>query len=119
MYKVAADPARNRLELLVGGRISLAELIEVRDAVAAELQRLKPGYLAAIDLRSMQVLMPDQTEVLAEVQAVLMRAEPARIGTLVASSTLELQINRIGTRTTISQVAHRFTDEAEWRAYVS
>jgi hypothetical protein len=118
MYKVNYDPARNRFELVIEGRLTPEQVKDVSAKILATLEDVRPGFVAAIDIHTMAVGLPGDLEAIAAVQSRLAAAQAAKIGTYVSAGLVAGQVSRVGHGTGIDSVVRRFTDGAEWREYV-
>jgi len=117
-YKVNADVARNRFELMIDGRLTPEQVAASQSDCLAGIAKMRPGFVAAINLGTMAVALPSDLAGLAHVQAALVAARPSKIGTLVAAGIGQAQLERVRKTANVDDVARRFTDEKEWRAFV-
>jgi hypothetical protein len=117
-YKVTADVARNRLEVMIDGRPTAEEVAAGQRDCLAGIAKMRPGFVAAINLGTMSVALQSDLAGLALVQAALVAARPGKLGTLVAAGIGKAQIERVGKASGVDETVRRFTDEKEWRAFV-
>jgi hypothetical protein len=118
MYAVRADLGGNRFEMTVAGRLTPEQVNKLAQEALGVLDKLRPGFVAAIDISEMGVALSSDLEFLSAVQARLVQARPARIGTLVGSALVQMQVERVGRTVGVNDLARRFSDREAWREYV-
>lgn len=118
MYQIKADPARQKFYLTIHGKIEAADAPQIIAQTRQALAKLKPHYTAAIDLEGLTVINPVLNDLLKEMQNILIQAQPGKIGTLLNSSVLKLQISTIGQQTGINRIAQRFDNKTEWEKFL-
>ncbi len=119
MVSVKADPARNRLDLVVAQPYSMDEASRVPEMLKQESAKLQPGWIAAIDLSRAGILDQDNTHLTRGAQEALKALGCGRIATLMAGAVQHLQIKRLAAEVGSDSLAQRFTDRAEWEAFLA
>jgi len=117
MYSVKADVLKNRLEITIAGRLTPEQVAKVGEESTAALAKLRPGFVAAIDLSEQGVALPEDIPILHAFQTKLVAAAPGRVGTL-ATGIVGSQVARVGKDLHADSILRRFTDRDEWKAYV-
>ncbi len=118
MHQVKADPSRQILHLTITSKIEISDAPKILAQLRQEIVKLKPGYVAAIDLRGLTVINPELGNSLQEFQNILVAGQPKKVGTLLSSAVLKMQINQSGQKTGINPNAQRFDNEAEWKKFL-
>jgi hypothetical protein len=118
MESIRADSQNNRLIVTVSGRPTADGLTELARRTAAEVAKLQRGYVVAIDVRDMAVVDQETTAGIAACQKVWLGGGPSKVGTLVGSAVLMLQLTRQGKHSDSDDITERFSDEAAWHAYL-
>ena len=118
MHQVKADPSRQILYLTITSKIEPEDAPQIITRLKQEITKLKPGYMAAIDLRGLTVINPNLNNALLELQKILVAGQPEKISTLLSSAVLKMQINQAGHKSGINLNAQRFDDEAAWKQFL-
>ena len=118
MHSIKADPIRQRLLMSVSGRPTNDEIEKLTAETMAEVGKLRPGYVVAIDLRGMAVLDQESAIGIARVQKVMISGSPSKVGTLVDNQILMLQLSRQGKAADSNRLTERFMDEPAWHQFL-
>jgi hypothetical protein len=119
MYRVEADPARRRMEIVCDQALTRDDFHQLIARVELEAGRLDPGWVAAVDFRGMWVTDPFINEEFQRLQDVLLAARAGKIGTLLDSDPLKMRLWQSGTQTRSNEVTRRFHDPAQWEQFLS
>jgi hypothetical protein len=119
MYRVEADPARRRMEIVCDQALTRDDFHRLIARVELEAGRLDPGWVAAVDFRGMWVTDPFINEEFQRLQDVLLAARAGKIGTLLDSDPLKMRLWQSGTQTRSNEVTRRFHDPAQWEQFLS
>jgi hypothetical protein len=119
MYEVKAEPQKQRLNIKISASISEEEGVEILRLIKQEVAKLKPGFVTAIDFRGVAVFAPALNSSLEQAQRILMGAQVGKVGTLLNSNILKMQVSMVGQKTQINKtVLERFDDEAQWKKFL-
>lgn len=119
MFQVNTDMTRNRLYIQASGRLTVDELTSAVAEVKQSIPKLRRGWVAAVDLRGMQVLEQSLTGYLKEIQEIIMQSGAERIGTILDAVILKMQLSRLSNQTGSVGKTERFDDPVAWEAYLA
>jgi len=119
MIIVKADPERQRLNLVINQDISEADFIDILAKLDQEIPKLKAGWVMSTDLRGLMMVDGSLSRYITEVQKKIFAGKAKKIGTLVDSYIMKVQLVRGGKEVEPDYNARRFDDEAEWEKYLS
>jgi ABC-type transporter Mla MlaB component len=118
MYQVKANPSIQRLNLTIDSNIAEKEAEKILALLRQETAKLKPGYVAAIDFRGVTVLAPVLKEAIQQAQLILVSSQPSKVGTLLESSVLKMQISMSAQKTGLNDKVQRFDNEVAWKRFI-
>jgi len=119
MFTITADPIQQRLNITINDFYDEEDLKSICFMINGELNKLKNGWSAAVDLRGMRVLEQKLTKYIKRIQYTFLAHNVARVATLVDNVILKMQIQRIGNETGCNDITRRFNNEEAWLTYLS
>ncbi len=119
MITVKADPARNVLIIAVEEPWTVEEAMGVPARIQQEVAKLRPGFALGFDVANVGVLDQGKTHLVSAPMHLWEGLGCGKIGTLYKSAVQELQLVRLAKEAGLTIERKRFTDRAEWEAYLS
>jgi len=119
MIVVEADTKQQRLIFSVNQEVVEADFIDILARLDQEIPKLKSSWVARVDLRGLRMVDPSLNRYIPEVQKKFFDGGAAKIGTLLDSFVLKVQIERGAKEVDPNYNARRFDDEAAWEKYLS
>jgi len=95
MYAIKSDLSKNRLYITVNGSITADELPEYSKDLKRNVNLLKAGFTALLDLRKTSVLNQEMLKGIQDTKQIAVEGGLAKSAMIVESATLKLQMNRI------------------------
>jgi hypothetical protein len=119
MIVVKSDFERQRLILKIDQDMVEADFIKILARLDEEIPKLKKGWVMSVDLRGLMMVDGTLSRYITEVQKKIFAGNAKKIGTLVDSYMLKVQLVRGGNEVAPDYNARRFDNEAEWEKYLS
>jgi len=119
MFSASADIDRQRMDLRIDQALTPAQFQELIDAVGREALKLKPGWVAAVDMRGMWISDPFVNEQFRRLQDALLSGRAGKVGTLLESDALKMRLWQAGAQTRSNAVTKRFHDPVQWERFLS
>jgi hypothetical protein len=119
MITVQADPEHRQLIFTINQKITEADFLDILARLDQEIPKLKTGWVARVDLRGLVMVDPSLNRYIVEVQKKIFAGGSRKIGTLLDSFVLEMQISKGGKQVDPAYNARRFDDQAAWEKYLS
>lgn len=119
MFSVKADVATQRVTLKVDQTVNEKDLKDILALIKTEVAKMKPGWVMASDFRGMKVVKPELNSYIVEIQKVVMAGKPGRLGTLLDSSVLKMQLHYSSAQAQSADITRRFDNEKDWLAYLN
>lgn len=94
MYEVKTNALKNRLYITVEGAMVKDEVETYKSAVRKNIEKLKPGFTVAIDLRKTSVVDQDTVVQMQEIKKIAVAAGLSKSAIVVESAILKMQTNR-------------------------
>lgn len=118
MYQVKANPLTQQLNLTIDSNVDENDAKRILTLIRQETAKLKPGYVAAIDFRGIAVLSPLLKDAIHEAQTILVKTQPSKVGTLLNSNVLKMQMSMSAQKTGLNDKVQRFDNEADWKKFL-
>ena len=119
MFSVKAEPTMGRLTVTINDYYDEEDLKSICFMIENEIAKVNKGFVAALDIRGMRVLEQKWTRYIKRIQNIMMDYSASSIATLADNVILRMQIQRLGKETGSAEITRQFTDEDEWRMYIS
>ncbi len=85
MYRTRADIEKNRLYIILKGRIAAKESKKAASQVIADLKKLKPGFDVVTDISEFEPVTQKEIEILTQVHKALIENGVNRIARVIGS----------------------------------
>jgi hypothetical protein len=119
MYAAKADPQHQRMEIIIHEALSTGDLHQLLESIEREATRLKPCWIAAVDMRGMWVDNPYINIQFEAIQKTLMACQAGKIGTLVDNASIRMHLIQAGTKTCSNVITRRFFDVGDWERFLT
>jgi hypothetical protein len=119
MFSAKAEAERQRMTIASDQALSPDDFQQLIDAIGREAATLKPGWVAAVDLRGMWINDPFINEQFQLLQNALIANAAGKIGTLLDSDPLRMRLWQSGAGTGSNRLTRRFHDPQEWERFLS
>lgn len=113
MYIIKADTSINRLYITVEGTIENSEVEVYTNTLKKNVNMLKPGFTALLDLRKAKVFGQEEMKSIQGTKEVAVAGGLSKSAMLVESAVLKMQMNRNFKEVGPQDMAFTEYDEAE------
>lgn len=112
MFKITADPEKNRLLILLAGHLEETERREVTLAVLAEVAKLEPGFAVINDISGLHATDREGLKELARMQSALKLKGARRMIRIVKIPLSRIQFERTSLHSQVQVETALSIDEA-------
>jgi len=119
MIVVKADTERQRLIFIINQEVNEADFIDIVKRFDEEIPKLKKGWVLSSDFRGLSMVDPTLGRYIAILQKKVFDGHARKMGTLMDSFMLKVQLVRGGKEVAPEYNVRRFENEEEWEKYLS